>query len=304
MVKIMRKNKSKVKRSISNVLFDAFIFIILTLVMLSVLYPLYFIVIASISDPVAVQSGEVLFLPKKIIFDGYKKILETKSIWRGYANSMYCVIAGTLFNLFLTIPTGYAMSKKDLPGRKYIMLFFTFTMFFNGGMIPTYLLVKNLDLLNKLAALFLTDGISIVNLIIVKTYFENNIPKELYEAAEVDGCSQFSCFFKIAMPLAKSITAIMILYYGVGQWNQLFKGMIYIQDDIKYPLQLVLRNILVQNTANSSMNMDSATFLAQQRLSELIKYGVIIIGSLPPLIMYPFVQKYFKKGVMMGSIKG
>ena len=294
----------KIKESFGDRVFNITLFIVLTAAMLVVLFPLYFIVIASISDPVLVQSGEVLFWPKGITFDGYKMIFQDSSIWRGYGISLWCVVVGTIINLFFTIPAGYALSRKDLPGKKFFMLFLTFTMFFGGGLIPTYLLVKDLGLINSLWSLVLTDAVSVINIIIVRTYFQTNIPEELYEAAQMDGCSEVKTFFKIAIPLAKPIIAIMVLYYGLGQWNQFFKGIIYIQDENLYPLQLVLRNILVQNTSTAGATMNTDTFLAQQRLAELIKYGVIIIGSLPPILAYPFVQKYFEKGVMVGSVKG
>ena len=294
----------KIKESFGDRVFNITLFIVLTTAMLVVLFPLYFIVIASISDPVLVQSGEVLFWPKEITFEGYKMIFQDSSIWRGYGISLWCVVVGTIINLIFTIPAGYALSRKDLPGKKFFMLFLTFTMFFGGGLIPTYLLVKDLGLINSLWSLVLTDAVSVINIIIVRTYFQTNIPEELYEAAQMDGCSEVKTFFKIAIPLAKPIIAIMVLYYGLGQWNQFFKGIIYIQDENLYPLQLVLRNILVQNTSTAGATMNTDTFLAQQRLAELIKYGVIIIGSLPPIIAYPFVQKYFEKGVMVGSVKG
>ena len=294
----------KIKESFGDRVFNITLFIFLTAAMLVVLFPLYFIVIASISDPVLVQSGEVLFWPKGITFEGYKMIFQDSSIWKGYGISLWCVVVGTIINLFFTIPAGYALSRKDLPGKKFFMLFLTFTMFFGGGLIPTYLLVKDLGLINSLWSLVLTDAVSVINIIIVRTYFQTNIPEELYEAAQMDGCSEVKTFFKIAIPLAKPIIAIMVLYYGLGQWNQFFKGIIYIQDENLYPLQLVLRNILVQNTSTAGATMNTDTFLAQQRLAELIKYGVIIIGSLPPILAYPFVQKYFEKGVMVGSVKG
>lgn len=294
----------KIKESFGDRVFNITLFIVLTTAMLVVLFPLYFIVIASISDPVLVQSGEVLFWPKGITFEGYKMIFQDSSIWRGYGISLWCVVFGTIINLIFTIPAGYALSRKDLPGKKFFMLFLTFTMFFGGGLIPTYLLVKDLGLINSLWSLVLTDAVSVINIIIVRTYFQTNIPEELYEAAQMDGCSEVKTFFKIAIPLAKPIIAIMVLYYGLGQWNQFFKGIIYIQDENLYPLQLVLRNILVQNTSTAGNTMNTDTFLAQQRLAELIKYGVIIIGSLPPILAYPFVQKYFEKGVMIGSVKG
>lgn len=304
MVKNKIKTNKKIKTSLGDKIFDGANLLILAMAVLIVLYPLYFVVIASFSDPVAVQSGEVLLTPKGFTLDGYKAILKDQSIIRGYMNSMFCVVVGTAINLFFTITCGYALSKKTLPFRNGIMFYLMFTMFFGGGMIPTYLLVKNLGLINSLWSLILTDAVSIMNVIIVRTYFQTSIPNELYEAALIDGCSEIKAFIKIALPLAKPIIAIMVLFYGVGQWNQLFKGIIYIQNEQLYPLQLVLRNILIQNTTTASTTMDSASFLAQQRMSELIKYGVIIVGSLPPLLIYPFVQKYLKKGIMIGSVKG
>lgn len=304
MVKNNIKTNKKINTSLGDKIFDSANIFILAIAVLIVLYPLFFVVIASLSDPVAVQSGEVLFTPKGFTLDGYKTILQDESIIRGYANSLFCVVFGTAINLFFTITCGYALSKKSLPFRNGIMFFLMFTMFFSGGMIPTYLLVKNLGLINSLWSLILTDAVSIMNVIIVRTYFQTSIPNELYEAALIDGCSEIKAFIKIALPLAKPIIAIMVLFYGVGQWNQLFKGIIYIQNEELYPLQLVLRNILIQNTATSSTTMDSASFLAQQRMSELIKYGLIIVGSLPPLLIYPFVQKHLKKGIMIGSVKG
>ena len=225
----------KIKESFGDRVFNITLFIVLTTAMLVVLFPLYFIVIASISDPVLVQSGEVLFWPKGITFEGYKMIFQDSSIWRGYGISLWCVVVGTIINLIFTIPAGYALSRKDLPGKKFFMLFLTFTMFFGGGLIPTYLLVKDLGLINSLWSLVLTDAVSVINIIIVRTYFQTNIPEELYEAAQMDGCSEVKTFFKIAIPLAKPIIAIMVLYYGLGQWNQFFKGIIYIQDENLYP---------------------------------------------------------------------
>lgn len=298
------EQKRKVKSPFGDKIFDIATFIILTLSVIVVVFPLYFIIIASISDPVAVQSGQVLFWPKGISFEGYDLILKDKNIWTGYRNSLWCVLVGTIINLAFTIPAGYALSRKGLPGKGLIMIFLTFTMFFNGGMIPTYLLVKDLGLLDTLWALVLTDAISVMNIIIVRTFFQTNIPDELYEAAQMDGCNELQTFFKVALPLAKPVIAIMMLYYGLGQWTQFFKGIIYLQSEDLYPLQLVLRNILIQNTSSATNMTSTETFLAQQRLAELMKYGVIIIGSLPPILAYPFVQKYFEKGMMVGSIKG
>lgn len=298
-MKNIMKGESKV-----DVFIEIIIVLIISVAVISVLYPLYFVVIASISDPVAVQSGEVLFLPKGITFEGYKRIVTDPLIIRGYLNSIFLVLVGTTINVALTIPAGYALSKKNLPLMRFFMLYLVFTMFFNGGLIPTYLLVKNLGLLDTLWALVLTDAVSVFNIILVINFFHATIPNELYEAATIDGASDFKTFTTIALPLAKPIIFIMILFYGVGQWSQFFKGVIYLQSEELYPLQMVLRNILIQNTGSANTMTDSASFLAQQRVAELMKYGTIVVASIPPLIVYPFVRKHLAKGMMVGSVKG
>ncbi len=292
-------------RSTEDWIFDVLNFTILTICVILVLYPLYFMVIASISDPSAIYAGEVWLLPKKITFEGYERIFRDNSIWIGYRNSLIYTLVGTLINVTLTLTAAYALSRKDLPGRKFFMLFITFTLFFNGGLIPTYLVVKDLKMLNTIWALVIPNAVSVFNLIIARTFLENTIPDELLEAAVIDGCSDAQFFRKIVLPLSKPIIAILVLYYGVGHWNSFFDALIYLRDESLYPLQIILRNILVQNQVNTTqMSMDAASYAAQQRVSELIKYGVIMVASVPVLILYPFLQKYFVKGTMIGSVKG
>ncbi len=272
--------------------------------MLLVLFPLYFVLIASFSDPNLIYSGEVWLYPKGFTLDGYERIFNDSSIWIGYANSLLYAGLGTLIGVAVTVFAAYPLARKDLVGRSAIMWFLLITMFFSGGLIPTYLLIKDLHMLNTIWALVIPGAGGIFNVIIVRTFFQSTIPDEMWEAASIDGCSNTRFFWSIVLPLSKSIIAVMVLYHVVGFWNGFFDALIYLNDETKYPLQLVLRNILVQNQVNSGMMVDVESYAAKMRVTELIKYGVIIVSSLPLLILYPFLQKYFVKGVMIGSIKG
>jgi putative aldouronate transport system permease protein len=269
-----------------------------------VVYPLYFIVIASISNPNMIYEGKVWFLPKDITFEGYQRIFNDSKIWLGYKNSIIYTFVGTIVNVAFTLMAAYALSRRDLYGRNLIMFLFLFTMFFSGGLIPTYLVVKDLGLLNTMWALILPKAVAVWNVIVARTYFQTSIPNELLEAAKMDGCSDAKFFWKIVVPLSKPIVAVMVLFYAVGHWNSYFDALIYLNNEDLYPLQLILRNILIQNEASTQMISDLDSLAAKQRVSELIKYGVIIVASIPLLILYPFVQKYFVKGVMIGGIKG
>lgn len=269
------------------------------------MYPLYFVLIASFSSPERVLNGEMWILPVDITMDGYKRIFKVSSIWLGYKNSIIYTTIGTTVNIIFTLLAGYALSRKDLFGRNAIMLFLVITMFFSGGLIPTYLVVKSLGLLNTMWALILPKAVGLFNVIIAKTFFQQSIPAELLEQAKLDGCSDFTFFVKIVVPLSKAIIAVLGLFYAVGYWNSFFDALIYIADENKYPLQLVLRNILVvQNELASKFISDVESAAVQRRIAELLKYGVIVVASVPLLIAYPFVQRYFVKGVMIGSIKG
>jgi len=293
------------RKSKADLAFDTINIIIMLLSALIFIYPIYFILIASFSDPNLVNTGKVLFVPKGITFIGYKKILANDSIWLGYRNTIIYTTLGTFINVFLTITSGYVLSRKDLIGRNVILFFFTFTMFFSGGMIPTYMLVKSLGITNTVWAMVLPNAMSVWNMMIAKTFFSTSIPDELLEAAFLDGCGNLRFFSLIVLPLSKAIIAVMVLFYAVAHWNSFFNALIYLESQTKYPLQLVLRNILLVNQMNdASMLDDISAVIERQKLAELLKYGIIIVSSVPILILYPFIQKYFVRGVMIGSIKG
>lgn len=297
-----------VKRCREDVIFDTVIFIILTLILFVVAYPLYWVIISSFSDPTAVSAGKVLLRPIGFTLKGYAEVFKNSQVMRGFFNSIVITFVGVCVNLAVTLPTAYALSRDNFSGKKPITIFYMITMFFGGGMIPTYLVVKNMQLLNTIWALVLPGCLSVYNMIVARTFFKSNISEELYEAGEIDGCTQSRFFFQIALPLSKAIIAIMVLYYGVGHWNSYFSALLYISDQDKYPLQLVLRNILITNQTALSQTATTAAARAalqeQQQLLDVMKYSLIIISSVPVLIMYPLVQKHFVKGVMIGSVKG
>ena len=297
-----------VKRCREDVIFDTVIFIILTLILFVVAYPLYWVIISSFSDPTAVSAGKVLLRPIGFTLKGYAEVFKNSQVMRGFFNSIVITFVGVCVNLAVTLPTAYALSRDNFSGKKPITIFYMITMFFGGGMIPTYLVVKNMQLLNTIWALVLPGCLSVYNMIVARTFFKSNISEELYEAGEIDGCTQSRFFFQIALPLSKAIIAIMVLYYGVGHWNSYFSALLYISDQDKYTLQLVLRNILITNQTALSQTATTAAARAalqeQQQLIDVMKYSLIIISSVPVLIMYPLVQKHFVKGVMIGSVKG
>lgn len=299
----MMKKKTKISLSRADKIFDIVNYFILTLVLLIVAYPLYFIVIASVSDPVAVYAGKVTFWPQSFTWEGYQRILEYEAFFTGYRNTVIYTLIGTLINVVITIPGAYALSRKDLVGHNVMMMMVTFTMIFNGGLIPTYLLVLQLKLYNTMWALIFPVAVSAWNLIVARTFFQQTIPDELLEAAVLDGCSNFQFFLRVVLPLSKSIIAVMVLFYAVNHWNSYFNALIYLKTPTKYPLQLVLRNILFENSMGDMVE-DASTLAAQQRMGDLIKYGVIMASSLPLLILYPFLQRYFIQGVMIGAVKG
>ena len=297
-----------VKRCREDVIFDTVIFIILTLILFIVAYPLYWVIISSFSDPTAVSAGKVLLRPIGFTLKGYAEVFKNSQVMRGFFNSIVITFVGVCVNLAVTLPTAYALSRDNFSGKKPITVFYMITMFFGGGMIPTYLVVKNMQLLNTIWALVLPGCLSVYNMIVARTFFKSNISEELYEAGEIDGCTQSRFFFQIALPLSKAIIAIMVLYYGVGHWNSYFSALLYISDQDKYPLQLVLRNILITNQTALSQTATTAAARAalqeQQQLIDVMKYSLIIISSVPVLIMYPLVQKHLVKGVMIGAVKG
>ncbi|MBO0991531.1 carbohydrate ABC transporter permease [Bacillus sp. SD088] len=299
---------SVIKDTKADKIFKVFNFLFLTLAMLVVLYPLIYIVSASISDPKAVNSGDMWLFPKGVTFEGYKLIFDNPDIWKGYLNTIFYTALGTVINLAITIPAAYALSRRDLSGRGLLMGMFVLTMFFSGGLIPTYLVVRNLGLIDTVWAMVLPNAAAVWNIIVARVFFQTSIPTELEEAAIIDGCTNFKMFAKIILPLSAPIIAVMALFYGVGHWNGYFNALIYLSDKQLYPLQLVLREILVlQEMSSNSTEISSSLAEAmnnKQQLAAVIKYGVMIVSTLPIIIVYPFLQRYFVKGVMIGSLKG
>lgn len=283
--------------------FDAIVYIISTILMLVVLYPLILVVSNSFSDPNLVASGQVLLFPKGVNLEGYKAVFGDKSIMSGYANTIFYTIVGTIINLIVTLPAGYALTKKIVPGRNFIMTMFMITMYFSGGMIPTFLLIDKLGLYNTRTVILISNAFSVYNCIICRSFFAA-LPKELEESAELDGCSPLRTFTSIVMPLSKALLGVMVLYFGVSHWNSYFGAMIYILDEDKKPLQLVLRRILIlaESLATSEEGGEFAAMMANREA--MIRYAVIVVSAAPLLIIYPFLQKYFDQGVLIGSVKG
>jgi putative aldouronate transport system permease protein len=296
---------SLIKESKGDKIFNAANFIITSLLTLIVLYPLIYILSASISNPDLVYTGKVWLLPRGITFEGYQRVLQDPDIMTGYANTIFYTVVGTMINLAVTLTAAYSLSKKFVPGGRVVMLLMIFTMYFSGGMIPTYMIMKNLNLLDTRLIMVVSGAVSTYNLIIARTFFISGVPKEVEEAALIDGCSIFRTFISIVLPLSKAVIGVLALYYGVAHWNSYFNALIYLSDNDKYPLQLILRAILISNQQKASMALENEEMMqVQQRVANLIKYSVIVVSSLPVLVAYPFLQKYFAKGVMVGSVKG
>lgn len=292
------------QKSVGDRTFDIALRILLAIFVIIVVYPLYFVVLASVSDPLLVSKGQVLLWPKEMSLFGFQKVFEDTRIWIGLRNTVIYTVLGTIINMAATLPAAYALSRKDMRGRKTVMMFFVFTMFFNGGLVPTYLLMQKLHLVNTIWVFILPFAVNVYNLIIARTFFENSIPLELYESAALDGCSDFKFFVSMVMPLSKAVVSVIMLYYMVAHWNDFFTGLIYIRDQKLNPLQLVLREILIANNVFAAGGTGGSLSSYDQMYADTVKYAIIIISSLPMLIIYPFIQKYFEKGVMIGAIKG
>ena len=305
-----KKISNRTKESFGDKIFLIIAYGILLTLAFCCLYPLYFTVIASISDAYNVYRGEVFLLPRGFTFEAYTLVFQNKEIWTGYMNTIYYTVMGTALNLLLTIPTAYALSRKRMLGRTFLMYIFLFTMYFSGGMIPTYLLYKNMDLINTRWVLILHGGISVYNVIVTRTYFQNNIPEDLFEAARIDGSNEFGIFFRIVLQLSGPILAVIALYYAVSHWSAYFSAMIYTSDVAIQPLQVVLRRILILNQSAFVDAIESgdpeliANAEKRQHMALTMKYSLVFIASAPMLIAYPFVQKHFVKGMMVGSVKG
>ena len=294
--------KRQIQASQSDRVFYAINTLLLLITFLIVAYPIYFVIIASVSNPLAVNSGQVILAPGGFTLNGYEKILAFSRIWLGYRNTIFYVILGTAIAVVLTVSLAYPLSRKDFRMRNPLMAMVAFTMFFGGGMIPTYLVINQMNLLNTIWAVVLPGAITAQHVIIVRTFFQS-IPSEMVEAAAIDGATNFKVFLKIILPLSKAVVAVIVLYVASSLWNGYFGPMIYLTDQNLYPLQLFLRQILLQNDMQG-VDISAAAVAEQQETAQLIKYGVIIVSTVPMMILYPFVQKHFVKGVMIGSIKG
>lgn len=297
------QKSNEIKLILRDKIYYTIVYIFLLSITLLVLYPLVFVVAASFSSPAAVSSGKVMLWPVDFSLEGYKVVFGSKHIGRGYLNTFIYTGIGTIINVAMTLIAAYPLSRDDLPFKGFITFLFVFTMFFSGGMIPNYILLLKLNMINTRWALIIPGAISVYNMIIARTFIQN-IPNELLEAAQIDGCSDVHYFFKILLPLSKAIIAILTLYYAVAHWNSYFNAFLYLSDRKLYPLQIVLREILIANSISMEEIIDDETMLAKQGLADLLKYSLIIVSSVPVLILYPFIQRYFIEGVMIGSLKG
>lgn len=278
-------------------------YILATLFLVVTLYPLWYVIICSFSTSSAIAAGKVILLPHSFTIKSYEQMLNESQLWIGYANSIFYTVAGTCVNLLCTIPAAYALSRPGLPFKRQINFYFLVTMFISAGLIPTYLLVSRLGLVNNRAVLIILGAVSVPNMIICRTFFQSSIPEELIDAARIDGGSDIGIFARVVLPLSKPIVAVMVLYFAVGHWNSYFNGMVYMRDSAKYPLQLVLRFILLAERMLVN-NAEVDQWMDRMMALETMKYAVVIVASLPVLVLYPFIQKYFVKGVMLGSVKG
>jgi len=297
----MRKNRLT---GMSDKMSDIILVVMCTAILLVVAYPLYYVLIASVSDPYDVYAGKTFLLPSQFTLRGYTSVFADKRIFSGYMNSIKYTVVGTIFSVLMVYITAYPLSVKKLPGRQYISIFFLITMYFGGGLVPTYLVVKDTGLLNNMWALFLPGGVAMGNVIIVRNFFENSIPHELMEAAEIDGANHFTTFLRIIVPLSRSIMAVMVVFSMVAYWNDWFTALIYLNAD-QAPLPLVLRNILIRSEVSASQSSTiSGGYAELNKITEMIKFASIIVAAAPMLIIYPFVQKYFEQGFMSGAVKG
>ena len=296
-----RRIKSGVQLSSSDRVFNAIVLFLCAIIFIIMVYPLYFVLIASISSPIAVIGGRTWLLPADVSFSGYQVVFENTRIWVGYRNSIMYTVVGTFISVTFTIMGAYALSRKTLPFRRAIQLYFVFTMFFSGGLVPTYFVISDLGMLDTFSVMVIPFAVSVFNLIIARTFIDSNIPEELFEAAKMDGCDYFRFFWQILLPLSKAILSVLALFYAVGYWNDFFRALIYLQSDSRVPLQLVLREILILNQMMDGL-MGDVTERVQ--LAEQLKYVLIVVSTLPFMFIYPFIQKHFTKGVMLGSIKG
>ncbi|MBR3106790.1 MAG: carbohydrate ABC transporter permease [Clostridia bacterium] len=294
---------NRIRQGLDDRIFDGVVTVIGILIMMIVLVPLIFVVAASFSDPELVLHGKVLLVPKGFTVKAYTMVFENQEIWQGYRNTIFYTVAGTAINIVLTVMAAYPLSRKEMAGRRFFTLVILFTMYFNGGLIPTYLLVRDLGMYNTVWAILIPAAISTYNLIVAKSFFEQSIPQELYESAKLDGCGNVRMLFSIVLPLSKAILAVLVLYYGVAHWNAYFNALIYLRDTTKHPLQVILRNILLLGQTEQ-MGSNDVGMGEKIKMVEAIKYSVIVVSSVPILLLYPLAQRYFVSGVMIGAVKG
>lgn len=284
--------------------FYAVIYTVLTLFAIIELYPMIFVVSSSFSSAEAVLAGRVTLLPVDFSLEGYRSVFSNRNIWIGYGNTIFYTVLGTLVNVFMTMVCAYPLARKDMPYQGGLMMLFTFTMFFGGGMIPSYMLMKELNLINHRLVMIVPGMISVYNMIIARTFIRNSIPDELLEASQIDGCSDARYFFQIILPLSKACMAVLALYYAVGHWNAYFNAFMYLNDRKLYPLSVFLREILIANKLSESLSLDAELMERLMGLADVLKYALIVVSTAPILCAYPFVQKYFVQGVMIGAVKG
>ena len=299
----MKHTRNKVRRQGRDLLFDIVLYSICTVLLLLVLYPLWFIVIASFSDPSAVAGGHVWLWPVGFTLDGYDELFRQAEVWTGYRNTIVYTVLGTIFGLMVNIPAAYALSRKDLWGRRGLMGLYVFTMFFSGGMIPIFLTVQEMGLYNSFWVMIIPFAVSAYNIIVARTFFETSLPPDLWDAAQIDGCGNLRFFFTMALPLSKAVVSVIALWTAVGQWNGYFNALLYLRDAQLHPLQLIMRNILITNQVFAAMGTGEAAMIAMRR-ANLVRYSMIIIATVPIMCVYPFIQKHFDQGVMIGAVKG
>ncbi len=303
MASAVAASKNKVQHTTTDKIFNFFLYLITGILTLVALYPMYFILIASVSSPSAVAGGEVILLPVGVTLQAYQKLMDYASIWIGYRNTILYTLAGTAVILAVNLPAAYALSRKDLVGRRLFNLLYVFPMYFGGGLIPTYMVVRDFGLVDNPLVMILPFSVITYYIIVARTFFTNSLPDGIWEAAQIDGCGNMRFFFSFVLPLSKAIIAVIALWAAVGIWNQYMTALIYLRNENYQPLQIILRAILINNQNMASMTTGAAAAEAQ-KLAELIKYAVIVISSLPVMCIYPFVQKYFNQGVMIGAMKG
>jgi putative aldouronate transport system permease protein len=301
---LSQRQSSTIRDSRGDRIFSFFNYLFLTVILLAVLYPLIYVVSASFSEPAAVTAGEVLLWPVRPTLIGYEKIFQHPAIMKGFANSVFYAVVGSTVNVVMTMLAAYPLSRKDLPGRRLLGLFFFFPMLFSGGLIPFFLVVRDLGLLNTRWALIIPTALSVWNLMIAISFIRTSIPEELLEASQLDGCSDFQYLLRIILPLSGPIIAVLFLFYGVWHWNQYFFALIFLNTKDLFPLQLIMREILVFNQLDLSMLSDIQQMAIQQGMKEQLKFTVLVVSSLPVMLIYPLVQKYFVTGITLGAVKG